>query len=794
MSRQLWFCALILFAFTSQSVLAQTFDWSNTSGGSYSTGANWTPVGPPGAAATARFAIANTYNVTFINATAGILTISQGDITFFLNGFTYQTTNTVSNGMGATGLTSKLRITNGTFAPGNFSVGGNSGSNSTLTLDSDSTTNIGAGVFFVGTNGTGHLNVQNGADLTTTASTGLGINAPGVGSATVTGIGSTWTVNNTLRIGASGNGSLNVNNGGSAVVNALEVGENFNSTGALSVNGSGATFTTGGTANIGGAFASSPAASATLNVGPGATVNLNGITNLRTVAKLNITGGVLNLNTVNLTAGADANWSAGTVNFANGSSITAGMLDFLLDGTHVLGTNRILSAFTGSTNLTTPLAVNGGTLSVNQLVVSAGMSIGAFGTVAAADTLEIGSGQTVEIENFGKMAATSLAHNNGGALILKGSNAKVTAFFANNFGTVEGTGRFTAGMNNGTGGTIRAKTGDHLIIEQSGLTNPGIIELAGGTVEYQGILSNLGNGFIIGRGTFRGGSANPGGNGLSNLGVMAFSAGTTDIYGDVLNTGTGKIVAAGGSVVTFFDDVTHNGAEIRTNAGSRTVFFGDLTGAGPLTGAGVVEFNGDLRPGNSPALLTIGGDAEFSTTAALEIEIAGTVKGARYDSVDVAGDVFLNGDLNVSLIDGFSPLVGDTFEILTAGEILGSFDDINLPTLPGLLFWEVFANANSIALSVDAPIIPGDFNLDGTVNGLDLAQWQGDYHLNDESDADNDGDSDGRDFLVWQKHFGESIYGPLVAATSVPEPSSAVLFLFGAGLLTLRPHPKPLAA
>jgi T5SS/PEP-CTERM-associated repeat protein len=787
MSRQFCLYVLILMACGSQSVTGQTFDWTNTSGGSYSNPLNWTPAGPPGAGATARFAIANTYNVTFgPSATAGILTISQGDITFFLNGFSYQTTNTVSNGMGATNLTSKLRVTNGTLNLGNFTVGGNSGSNSTLILDADSATNVGAGAFQVGNAGTGTLIVRNGATLTTSGSTTIGVGTTGVGTATVTGSGSTWTTNNTLRVGSNGGGTLNVQNGGVVTATALEVGENFNSVGVLSLNGAGATFTTTGTANIGGTFAASPAASATLSVGPGATVDLGGTTNFRTSSTLNVTGGTLNLNIANVTAGADANWTAGTISFTNGSALTPAMLDYLLDGSHVLGANRTLSASLGIANLSTPLAVNGGTLNTNQLLISAGLSIGAFGTVNATDTLEIGTGQTVQIEDFGKMGASTFSLNNGGALILKGPIAEVSGFFANNFGTIEGTGRFSGGMNNGTGGTIRAKIGDHLIIEESGLTNPGIIELAGGTVEYQGILSNLGNGFITGRGTFRGGSANPGGNGLSNLGVMAFSAGTTDIHGDVLNTETGKIVAAGGSVVTFYDDVTHNGAEIRTNAGSRTVFFGDLSGAGPLTGTGVVEFNGDLRPGNSPALLTIGGDAEFSTTAAIEIEIAGTVKGARYDSIDAAGDVSLNGDLNVSLIDGFSPLRGDAFEILTAGSILGSFDDINLPTLPGLLFWDVLADSNSISLLVDAPVIPGDFNLDGYVDGTDLAQWQGDYNVNGSSDADADGDSDGRDFLIWQRHHGESIYGPLAVVTAVPEPTAVVLLTLMVGILSLR--------
>lgn len=52
--------------------------------------------------------------------------------------------------------------------------------------------------------------------------------------------------------------------------------------------------------------------------------------------------------------------------------------------------------------------------------------------------------------------------------------------------------------------------------------------------------------------------------------------------------------------------------------------------------------------------------------------------------------------------------------------------------------------------------IAGDFNGDGTVDGLDLTKWQADYAVNGGSDADNDGESDGGDFLAWQLTFGNS--------------------------------------
>lgn len=54
-----------------------------------------------------------------------------------------------------------------------------------------------------------------------------------------------------------------------------------------------------------------------------------------------------------------------------------------------------------------------------------------------------------------------------------------------------------------------------------------------------------------------------------------------------------------------------------------------------------------------------------------------------------------------------------------------------------------------------AVFLPGDFNEDGVVDGLDLAIWEDNYGLTDIGDADDDDDTDGSDFLVWQHHLGE---------------------------------------
>jgi hypothetical protein len=82
----------------------------------------------------------------------------------------------------------------------------------------------------------------------------------------------------------------------------------------------------------------------------------------------------------------------------------------------------------------------------------------------------------------------------------------------------------------------------------------------------------------------------------------------------------------------------------------------------------------------------------------------------------------------------------------------------------------------------------GDANLDGTVNGDDLALWQENYGTPGgwaAGDFNGDTNVDGRDFLIWQRNFG---FGVNLAAKlqSVPEPGSLVILLVGSLSLVCR--------
>lgn len=73
----------------------------------------------------------------------------------------------------------------------------------------------------------------------------------------------------------------------------------------------------------------------------------------------------------------------------------------------------------------------------------------------------------------------------------------------------------------------------------------------------------------------------------------------------------------------------------------------------------------------------------------------------------------------------------------------------------------------------------GDFNMDGTIDGLDLAVWKAAMGQSSDGDADRDGDTDGSDFLIWQRQYSANNAVPPAAA--IPEPST--LALLGAGSL-----------
>ena len=66
-----------------------------------------------------------------------------------------------------------------------------------------------------------------------------------------------------------------------------------------------------------------------------------------------------------------------------------------------------------------------------------------------------------------------------------------------------------------------------------------------------------------------------------------------------------------------------------------------------------------------------------------------------------------------------------------------------------------------------------DFDLDGRVDGDDLAIWQTSYGATRAGDANADGVTDGADFLIWQREHATAAGVP--SSVSIPEPTGAAL-------------------
>jgi hypothetical protein len=99
-----------------------------------------------------------------------------------------------------------------------------------------------------------------------------------------------------------------------------------------------------------------------------------------------------------------------------------------------------------------------------------------------------------------------------------------------------------------------------------------------------------------------------------------------------------------------------------------------IEGSGLLHGDYTVTAGAAISPGNSPGLLSLDGNTTFAAGGHLSIELAGTTRGTQYDSLDVSGDVIINGGLlDVSLIGGFVPAGTDGFVLLRGHHVSGKF-------------------------------------------------------------------------------------------------------------------------
>jgi hypothetical protein len=314
------------------------------------------------------------------------------------------------------------------------------------------------------------------------------------------------------------------------------------------------------------------------------------------------------------------------------------------------------------------------------------------------------------------------------------------------------------------GGTLSIGAGRSMFIELGGLHNFGTVNLGG----FLGAESFVQEGVL---------NVQPGGAMLR--GELAFrDRSQNNLNGDLLLTGT-AVIDAGANFSGRGRLIVGPGADLRVGEDLRVSAVNQ----------------GFFRPGLSPGIVTISGDYTQESFGTLHVELSGTdnrdpVK-PQFDQLLVDGTATLDGELQIGVVDGFMPRVGDEFVIIIAGTRDGTFDRITTApeSITGLA-WQVNYTQEKVLISFAG--LAGDINLDGQVDRQDAALftrflgrasgsvWRtGDFNF--------DGATTAADLSLLQLNLGRSASSP----AAVPEPATWMLAMGALVILARRRMGRP---
>ncbi|HST52114.1 MAG TPA: FG-GAP-like repeat-containing protein [Pyrinomonadaceae bacterium] len=296
-------------------------------------------------------------------------------------------------------------------------------------------------------------------------------------------------------------------------------------------------------------------------------------------------------------------------------------------------------------------------------------------------------------------------------------------------GTWTGTGAFnwTSGSFNGTG-TTNIAAGFHFnitgnsdkLLDTHTLDNAGIITLtgAGRLLGDDGALINNQSGGLFDiqtdTGLAYGGVGPPAtfnnlagatfdksaGGGNSNISQFSFNnAGAFEIFSGTVVIDQGYTQTAGST--------TLEGGNFSTGGNTIALQGGTLTGTGTLTAATLNNSGGTIAPGLSGAgCLAVSGNYTQGASGSLAIEIGGATPCTQFDRLAVTGTATLGGTLSTTLINGFTPAAGQSFQVMTYASETGAFASVTGP-------FAATVNATNVSITTNAA--PATFSISGNV-------------------------------------------------------------------------------
>ncbi len=365
---------------------------------------------------------------------------------------------------------------------------------------------------------------------------------------------------------------------------------------------------------------------------------------------------------------------------------------------------------------------------------ASGMTVGNFGD----GTLNVTNGGVVNCSNI----AIGINPSAVGDVLVTGAGSSITTSDRLDVGAVMGMASLTisssGSINSVGGGSIGNDATAEVSIQGSWTSGAGFD--VGNSITGQGILTireliglfdqtQAGDGFRVGPvgqlvvfagGTLRtGGSLTPGG--TTTIGTAAGGTAMLTLNGGTWETyGPTDIGVSGPAIVTISDfgvmtDVGGFGTTIGQD--------GQIFSSGQMNGNYVSS--GRIYPGTSPGVLTITGNYTQNSDGQLILEIDGSAP-SSFDQINISGVATLDGLLVIDRAFAFTPLVSDTFTVMTYASSVGTFAQVDRSPIGNGLAFQLNYNATDLTLSVVA-----DCNFNGIPDVEDLANCTGDPNCSD---------------------------------------------------------------
>jgi hypothetical protein len=359
--------------------------------------------------------------------------------------------------------------------------------------------------------------------------------------------------------------------------------------------------------------------------------------------------------------------------------------------------------FTNQSTIEGTGTIASGTLGlINSGTISANVPVGANGlllNVCCEGTSGIINNGTMEASKGGMLQIYPYnSFSNTGTLNAASSS---TIYFNNNGGPF-------LNLVNGTltGGTYNVA--GTLVLPGNITTNDAKIALAGKASQILNPNTNALVGFVTNasKGSFdlKGGQSFTSAGTFTNQGTITIGKGSTFTVGSggsYLQT-EGKTTVNGKLTLSSTEEKTDEAdSDSNPAAANIRIAKGTLLGNGG-TIAGHVSSSGTVIPAASlttTGKLGITGTYTQTAAGALDANIAGASSG-QFNVLNVTGAATIGGTLNIGLLDKFIPAVGDTFEILTAKKVTGTFATVNGTKINDSEHFTVTYNADNVTLTV----------------------------------------------------------------------------------------------